>query len=417
MIEVKRRKPAKPPEDRVEAKTADKSKNWRTKATVVPSIEETDEDEDEALPELTQERNVKVAEVVDENDDSGDAVVELPYKGVPPIDHDQGRDENPTGLPEKAYRVRAPVQKEGLGNKLTNKLMDAEISIRIKDLLGASPEVRDNAKARLTKTRQPYVTAKGKEKAVFHVEEEPLPFYEAEEKLEYDALNIDDIPRVTSVYITTTATSEFPLGSIMIPDPYMQYLATLDPGEVPKQVYVARDSAPLRTIYPRINHLGKIESVTDSGSQIVSMSYEQALASRVQWDPDLQIYMQSANKTIEKSVGLAKNVAFEFGDILVYLQVHIIRGAAYKVLLGRPFEILTASTIQNSTDGSQTITIKDPNSGRRCTMPTYTRDAPEGSTGTKRATVEEVPDEEEKSSGKTADSEPVQAGFHQSSMN
>jgi len=89
----------------------------------------------------------------------------------------------------------------------------------------------------------------------------------------------------------------------------------LAPGEVPKQVfvdpkqiYVARDSAHLRVVFPNINTQGKVESIMDSGSQIVSISLDQAAESRLTWDPDIQIYMQSANRSLERSVGLAKKL-------------------------------------------------------------------------------------------------------------
>ena len=150
----------------------------------------------------------------------------------------------------------------------------------------------------------------------------------------------------------------------------------------------------------------------DSGSQIVSMSLEQASLSKLQWDPDIQIYMQSANRTLEKSVGLAKNVPFKLGDITVYLQVHIIRGPAYKVLLGRPFEILTECQINNHRDESQTITLTDPNTGKRCMMNTYPRG--KESSHSRKATVEEV--EDESTTRATADPEESKQGFRQASM-
>ena len=431
MIEAKKRKPAKPPEDRSEANSAHKSQNWRTRATKGsdnedPEPEEESSDE-ESLPEITQKRKLKVAAVIADGDQSGDAILHLPYKDVIPVDHtkDRGTKTIPINRDEKSYQVRANVQKEGLGGALSNKLLDTEIVIRIGDLLGSSPEVREKTRAEITKTRRP-VKQKTARKAVMTVEEELLPFSDEELSLEHDALNMDELEPITSVFVTTIADDDYPVGSVVIPDPYLQYLATLDPEEEPKQVYldpkrviVARDSAHLRTIHPNINRRGEVESITDSGSQIVSMSYAQALESKLQWDPDIQIYMQSANQHLEKSVGLARNVPFKFGDILVYLQVHIIRGVAYKVLLGRPFEILCASTIQNASDGSQTLTLKDPNTGCRCTMPTSARGrSGPGLKGHKKATVESVPDEDDIAPAASKEPEPlsVEAGFHQSSM-
>ena len=91
------------------------------------------------------------------------------------------------------------------------------------------------------------------------------------------------------------------------------------------------------------------------------------------WDPTVVIHMQSANRQVEKTLGLARNVPFLFGEIMVYLQVHIIREPAYKVLLGWPFDALTESEVKNSKDGAQLVTITDPNTGNKVTLPTYTR--------------------------------------------
>ncbi|PBK62353.1 hypothetical protein ARMSODRAFT_990469 [Armillaria solidipes] len=164
-----------------------------------------------------------------------------------------------------------------------------------------------------------------------------------------------------------------PAGSLIMADPYLQYLDSLAPGEKPKQVIVAKDSASLRAVYPVINGAGEEESVVDGGSQIVSMASAIATKLGVAWDPDITIHMQSANGQLKKTLGLARNVPFLFNDITMYLQVHIIASPAYKVLLGRPFDVLTESVIRNQADSGQIITITDPNTSRRCTIPTFLR--------------------------------------------
>ncbi|KDR64963.1 hypothetical protein GALMADRAFT_82470, partial [Galerina marginata CBS 339.88] len=155
-------------------------------------------------------------------------------------------------------------------------------------------------------------------------------------------------------------------------DPYLQFAQTHD-GAVPKEVYVARDTYALRSLFPKINNIGQEESIVDSGSQIVSMAEAIAVEMGLTWNPNITINMQSANGSVEKSLGLAENVAFQFGGVTVYLQVHIIKSPAYRVLLGRPFDVLTSSTVQNSDDGDQRIVINDPNSGNRAVLPTYRR--------------------------------------------
>ena len=139
---------------------------------------------------------------------------------------------------------------------------------------------------------------------------------------------------------------------------------------------MAAESQALRSVYPLINGVGQVESLLDPGSQIVSMSKEVATMLQVPWDPDIVVHMESANKSLEKTLGLAKNVPFVFGAITVYLQVHVIKNAAYRVLLGRPFDTITESIVKNSNDGSQSLTLTDLNTGERCEMSTYERGKP-----------------------------------------
>ena len=81
--------------------------------------------------------------------------------------------------------------------------------------------------------------------------------------------------------------------------------------------------------------------------------------------------MQSANREVDETLGLARNVLILVGDIMLYVQFHIVRNLAYNVLLDRPFNILVESIIQNYSNEDQTITIHDPNSGRIATVPTF----------------------------------------------
>ena len=111
-----------------------------------------------------------------------------------------------------------------------------------------------------------------------------------------------------------------------------------------------------------------MESLLDGGSQIVSMSQAVAVKLEVPWDPDTTVQMQSANRTLEQTLDLVKNVPFLFGHITVYLQVHVIERPAYKVLLGRPFDTITESEVKNAKDGGQSLMLTNPNTSKRCVM-------------------------------------------------
>ena len=134
-------------------------------------------------------------------------------------------------------------------------------------------------------------------------------------------------------------------------------------------VLVAAESNALRAILPVVDGQDKIEAILDPGCQIVAMSEEIANALALSYDPTIKLNMISANGGIDQSLGLARNVPFLVGDITLYFQVHILRGPAYDILLGRPFDVLTQSVVRNFTNETQTITIVDPNFGRLATVP------------------------------------------------
>ena len=89
------------------------------------------------------------------------------------------------------------------------------------------------------------------------------------------------------------------------------------------------------------------------------------------YDPHMHLHMQSANREVDETLGLACNVPILVGDIMLYVQFHIIRNPVYDILLGRPFDILVESIVQNYSNEDQMITIHDLNSGRIAMVPTF----------------------------------------------
>jgi len=153
----------------------------------------------------------------------------------------------------------------------------------------------------------------------------------------------------------------------------VQYLESLKYGETPKKIVVAQESQTLRAVYPLINGIKEVKSLLDGGSQIVSMAQESAIELKIAWDPNITVHMESANKSLQETLGLAKNVPFVFGRSTIYLQIHIMDKPAYQVLLGRPFDSITESLVKNEKDGNQTLILTDPDTGAKCTMMTHER--------------------------------------------
>jgi hypothetical protein len=288
---------------------------------------------------------------------------------------------------EPGFKNRAPLQLDERAKDLVQEALKNVICISMEDFLNVSEPMRQELKKLLIKRRM-------EKKSVIMAEEvDPVVDDRPPEPVLMETISVDDLPEA-SYEVLAEDTNGMARGSVVFGDPVMQYLNTLAPGVIPKKVVVAAESQALRTVYPEINGVGKVESLLDAGSQIVSMSRDVATMLRVPWDPDITVHMESANKTLEKTLGLAKNIPFVFGPITVYLQVHVIERVAYKVLLGRPFDTITESQSNNYRDGSQTLTLTDLNTGEKCVMATHERGKPP-----------------------TMLQRPVKQDFHRSSMN
>ena len=123
-----------------------------------------------------------------------------------------------------------------------------------------------------------------------------------------------------------------------------------------------------------INNREKVKCILDGGSQIVAMAEHVALKAGISWDPRIILNMQSANGQVNPSLGLARNVPVTIpGGVTVYLQIYIIRNAAYDVLLGRPFDALLSTRTENLPGEEQVLTICCPNTAVTMTIPTYAR--------------------------------------------
>jgi hypothetical protein len=306
----------------------------------------------------------------------------LPYRIVQPVSagartppaSESGVERRYLDESRKSYELKAPVQREGLTSELLEHINNTEVTVKLGDLFGMSRDLREGEKLQLTRTRQ-HIKGRESVQSSAAAEIEPpkmVNLAKIDSQLMCDAVEVGDLPAVHEVFVTTQRVEGVPAGSMIAQDPYLQYLEGLSSGEEPKQIYVACDSVPLRVTFPYINSQGPVECVLDSGSQIVSTSLAQAQACGLVWDPNINIFMQSANGQLEKSMGLARNVPFRWGALKVYLQVHVIKDPAYKVLLGRPFDVLTKSRTDHEW-GNQLLTLTDPNTGRSWTVPTYDR--------------------------------------------
>ena len=337
---------------------------------------------------------------------------EMPFMNVRPLTEVHRTDPKKSqNLP--AYKTQAPVEKGAINKEVAELIMNTPVGATVGQLLGSSPGLMKEVARHVTRIRIPtapvavnlnetasredwYDTASedgdtpadGPSENSWSTEgnpsatiregtPEPDLFTTSGETFDRIRIQAEDLPQCTTFMVLAEDCERGQKGSIVITDPLVQYLDALSKDQKAVEiVYTAGESLGLRALYPLINSVDREEALLDSGSQIVSMAKTTATTLGITWDPGLTIGMQSAQGHVESTLGLARNVPFDFGGITLLMQVHIISNPAYSILLGRPFDALTESDIQNDKNGGQTVTITDPGTKKRLVLPTYERGKP-----------------------------------------
>lgn len=282
---------------------------------------------------------------------------------APPSTKNVGTQDKAPAVPkrsEPAYKTLPPIHDPAIATSVFQRSMEAPITITQRELLSLSPEVRSQVRETTTTRRIP---------AKDNIASQNL--YEEEEE-EADCCQ----PTTVNTYALVDAYNMLiPEGALVVEDEIEAYYNSLDNEEDLDldRLIVSEDNCAIRAINLLVGNSHRIECILDSGCQIIAMSQAVCHALGLMYDPSIILHMQSANGTLNPSLGLARNVPFQLDTITIYLQVHVISSPAYDILLGRPFDILTRSVVRNFANEDQTITIQDPNSGRRVTIPTMPR--------------------------------------------
>ncbi|PIL26607.1 hypothetical protein GSI_11301 [Ganoderma sinense ZZ0214-1] len=125
------------------------------------------------------------------------------------------------------------------------------------------------------------------------------------------------------------------------------------------------DSHPIRILWCIINEADVAECILDGGSQIASISEECCSRLKLPIDPLVTMNVRSANGSLDGAIGLARDVPVRLTPkIVVFLQLFVIRNAAYDVLLGRPFEVLLKAHTENFSPNLQFLTSAHDGSNR-----------------------------------------------------
>ena len=141
------------------------------------------------------------------------------------------------------------------------------------------------------------------------------------------------------------------------------YIELLPSGKPPVTLIVAKEAQSIWSIAMLVDNKEEIGCIVDNRSQIISMSAEITNSLGIIYDPNIILNMQSTNGTIDKSLSLARNVPCLIGNIIFYLQIHILWSPAYNILLGYPLNVLTCSILTTLNPHEIMLTITDPNLG------------------------------------------------------
>ncbi|KAK1228994.1 hypothetical protein PQX77_007960 [Marasmius sp. AFHP31] len=260
----------------------------------------------------------------------------LPEGYQPPSEHVVGaapKDDN------RNYKYKSPIETEAVVKRVLDAAMASTVSISQADLLAIAPEYRKHMKDSVTARR----------------------------------IGINTQPSSNSLVIHD------PVESYLLQNPSVDAFNTImnlfGDSKVGDEFYVAKESTSIRAINGIVGN-NTVHCILDSGCSIVAMSEAACNALHVVFDPAFRIPVQSANGEMDMTLGLGRNVPFRFGDVTAFLQVHIIPSPAYDVLLGRPFDVLTQSTVQNFASGAQHITLHDLNNHNNVTIPSVERKPP-----------------------------------------
>ena len=171
----------------------------------------------------------------------------------------------------------------------------------------------------------------------------------------------------------STTTKKVKAAAFIGVDPVSNYFQTFKACDCHDSLVIAKESHALQSIIPIIDGHLVVECILDSSCQIVGMSKAVWITLSKQLNPKHTVFMQSANGTIDCSLGIVENLSFHFGTIELQLQVYVIEDSTYDILLSHFFNVINELAVKNSRNEDQTVTITDPNNPHRiATMQTHT---------------------------------------------
>ena len=261
--------------------------------------------------------------------------------------------------------------------RVQQRLLDKEITVTSAELISISPElakrIHDGTTVRRVLIKDPVANEAAK------IDQMIADLRAAPETAATTAL-LDELPDFGEISIEEDTASDV-MASLSGVDVFAQGAQRNDDSATAgptsdETVIVARPLSSLRTVWATVGtNKEPVECILDPGSQIIAISEDLSNHLHLVYSPVHTLGMQSANGSVNRSLGVVADVPLEIQDtgITLYVQMHVMRDAAYGVLLGRPFDALASTIVETSSDGVHKLTLRCPNTQRVAVVPTYNR--------------------------------------------
>ena len=229
---------------------------------------------------------------------------------------------------EQKFRYQSPIEGDVKASDLTDRALDAKVTITTRELMAVSPDVRRQVKE--------LVSSK---------------------KISANIVEVDS----SDTYLTGCCDPE-PESSAIYYD-----LVKDDPSSA------AAPSLPLRVIFPTFAPGVEPECILDGGAQVVVMRKDIWERLRVPIVASKAMAVESANATTSMTLELIENHPVQLGPITIHLQIQVVEEAPFEVLLGRPFFDVTSCSEVSRPGGGHEIHVKHPTTGVPYVFPTEPR--------------------------------------------
>lgn len=160
------------------------------------------------------------------------------------------------------------------------------------------------------------------------------------------------------------------LGSANSLEAFLQAIKSRDVASVSAPF---PDSMPLRSVEVAVEGLVYAEGTLDQGAQFIAIRRDVWEASKAPMLADRSITLEAADRSQSRTLGLVPKLRIAIGDIELTVQAHVVESAPFEILIGRPFYAVTRCITTDYENGDQHLSLLDPATQTRITIPTSAR--------------------------------------------